>query len=119
MSKRDEAIKALEEKKAEEMIRNEAQKEAVGETITFKMSYKCSALFMIKKKYPNLTQMEGNNIFDLTDGSELIGDLNIRGVNSEVAPNQIGKKIARVGDENVENVDYNPFYPSTESDVFP
>ena len=45
------------------------------------MSYKCSALFMIKKKYHDLdlfdidfTQIEGYNVFDLEDGSELIED---------------------------------------------
>ena len=92
--------------------------------MTFEMSYKRSALFMIKKKYLDLdftdidlTQMEGYNIHDPVDGSESIEDLNIDEVNSGTVVDQSREEKTRMGKENVENVDYNPLSSSTESEV--
>ena len=91
ISEKEEVIKAFEEEKVdqktvEEMIRVEAKEEVVGDILKFKMSNKRSTLFMIKKKYPDmdladvdLTQMESYNISNPADGSEPIGDLDVRG----------------------------------------
>ena len=61
-SERDKAIKALEEEKAnwraaEEQVRKEAFDEAeevVADILKFKISFRRSALFMIKQKYLEL-----------------------------------------------------------------
>ena len=63
--------------------------------------------------------MEGHNISDPANRSKPIKDLNIRWVNFEVAVDQPRKEETQVGEENIENVDYNPLSPSTESDVTP
>ena len=85
---KEEARKALKEEKtdrktAKETIRVEANEEDVDQILKYRMSYRRSTLFMIKK-YPDLdlsdidlTQMKGYNIFDPADGSELIRDLNV------------------------------------------
>ena len=85
VSERDEAMKALEEERAdqrtiEEQIKKEAfdkaKEEAMVDILTFEMSYRCSALFMIRQKYPDLdlsnvdlTFMEGHDKPDSADGS--------------------------------------------------
>ena len=88
ISEKEEVIRALEGvtkafeeekidwKATKETIKVEAKEEALGDILKYGMSYKHSTLFMLKKKYPNLdfsdvalTQMEGYNVFDPSDGS--------------------------------------------------
>ena len=66
------------------MARVRAREDATSEILKYGMSFICSTIVMIKQKYLkldlshiNLTLMHGYDIFDLTDGSELIGDLNV------------------------------------------
>ena len=56
----------------------------MSEILKYGMSFRCSAIFMIKQKYLeldlsyiNLTFMYGYDILDLADGSKPIRDLNI------------------------------------------
>ena len=81
---RDAAVKALEEEKAdrkafEERIKEEAYElaraDSTQEIVNYGMSFKCSALFMIREGYLNLnlldidlTEMRGWDKPDLTDG---------------------------------------------------
>ena len=104
MSEKDEAIKVLEEEKVdlkatEESIRKEAydtaREDATSEILKYGMSFRRSAIFMIKQKYPkldlfdiNLTLMHGYDIPDPTDRSELIRDLNIERSSSKIAADQ-------------------------------
>ena len=85
LSENKQVIKTLDEEKidrkvAEEVIRSKAfdraKKEAVGNIIKFGMGFRHFALFIIKKKYPNLDQsnvdltlIEGHDKLDPTDGS--------------------------------------------------
>ena len=99
-----EATRAFEKEKADrkaakEMIRNGAKEEVVGDILKYGMGYRCSTLFMIRKKYPDLdlsdvdlTQMEGYNILDPVDGSESIGDLNVGGATSNVTADQTSER---------------------------
>ena len=54
----------------------EAKREVVAFIVDFRMHFRHSTLFMIRRKYPeldlsnvDLTQMERYNVFDLADGS--------------------------------------------------
>ena len=52
---RDEAIKALEAEKADQKVREESIREkAVRKIMDYGISFRCSALFMVKKKYPDM-----------------------------------------------------------------
>ena len=93
------------------------------------MSYRRSTLFMIRRKYPDLdlsdidfTQMKGYNVPDLTDGSELIEDLNVEGATQVVVDQAVGEEIREeetgkiqvegVGEiplGGVEDIEFNPF----------
>ena len=104
MFESDEAMKVLEERKAdlkaaEELIRKKAydatKEDATSEILKYGMSFRRSAIFMIKQKYPkldlfdiNLTLMHGYDIPDPTDGSEPIEDLNIRRLSLEIVADQ-------------------------------
>ena len=91
ISERDEAIKALEEERADQrveemMIKQEAKQEVIGDILKFGITFRRSALFMIREKYHdldfsdiNFTNMKGYNVPDPVDGSESIGDLNVKG----------------------------------------
>ena len=80
VSERDEAIKVLEDERAyqkvrEEMIREEVKQEAIKDIVKFGMTFRRSALFMIKEKYPNLDffdisfiDMRSYDILDLDEG---------------------------------------------------
>ena len=101
----------------------EAKEEVVGDILKFEMSNRRSTLFMIKKKYPDLdlsdvdlTQMEGYNISDLANGSELIGDLNVGGATQGATDQTIEEEI-RV--EGTENIDAYPHPLGTKSNVNP
>ena len=88
---KDEAIKAFEEERVgqrvrEATIREEAKQEAIGDILKFGITFRRSTLFMIREKYPdldfsniNFIDMRGYNILDLADGSQLIGDMNVGG----------------------------------------
>ena len=79
VSERDEAIKALEDERAdqkvkEESIREKVKQEVVRDIVKFGMTFKCLALFMIREKYPdldffniNFIDMMGYDIFDLDE----------------------------------------------------
>ena len=104
MSNRDEAMKVLEEGKAdlkavEKSIRKEAydtaREAATSEILKYGMSFRRSTIFMIKRKYPeldlsniDLTFMHGYDIPDPVDGSKPIGDLNVGRLSSEIATDQ-------------------------------
>ena len=88
ISEKKEAIKALEEERADRKatkatIREDVKEDAIGDILKYEMNYRRFALFMIRRKYPdldfsdiNFTDIEGYNIPNLADGSESIGDLN-------------------------------------------
>ena len=85
LSEMGQVVKALEQeranrKAAEDAIKNEAfdqaKQEVVADIVKFGMGFRCSALFMIRKKYleldlfdVELILMEGHNVPDLADGS--------------------------------------------------
>ena len=89
VSERDEAIKALQKEKAnwkvrEATLREKTKQEAIRDILKFGMTFRRSAIFMIKEKYPdldfsdiNFTDMKGYNIPYPSDGSPPIGDLNV------------------------------------------
>ena len=55
ISKRDEAIKALETGKADQKVREESiMEEDVRKIVDYGISFRHSALFMVKEKYPDL-----------------------------------------------------------------
>ena len=55
ISKRDEAIKALEAEKVDQKVREESIREdAVRKIVDYGMLFRHSALFMVKEKYPDL-----------------------------------------------------------------
>ena len=84
LSKREQAVKALENERAdrasiEEVIQNEAFKQAkqkaMADIVTFGIGFKRLALFMIEKMYleldfsnVDLTKMEGHDVSDPVDG---------------------------------------------------
>ena len=80
MSEWDEAKKAFEDERIdqkvrEETIREEAKQEAIGDIVKYGMTFRRSALFLIREKYPNLDffdinflDMRGHDIQDLDDG---------------------------------------------------
>ena len=54
----------------------QVKQKAVADIVTFGMSFRCSALFMIRKKYPkldlsnaNLTKIEWHDVPNLANGS--------------------------------------------------
>ena len=55
ISERDDAIKALEVEKADQKVREKSiREEAVKKIINYGMTFRRSALFMVKEKYPDL-----------------------------------------------------------------
>ena len=121
MSERNEAMKVLKEgktnlKAVKESIRKEAydaaKNDVTSEILKYRMSFRSSAIFMIKQKYLELdlsdiylALMHGYDIPDHVDGSELIEDLNVGRLSSEIVVDQLGESEIRVEERNVENVD--------------
>ena len=95
VSERDETMKSLEKgktdlKAAKESIRKEAyelaREDAIREILKYGLSFKRSAIFMIKQKYPeldlsniDLSFMHGYNVSDPVNKFELIENLNVGG----------------------------------------
>ena len=127
-------MKALEEEKADQVVSIEAirvevleqaRQEAVASVVDFRMGFRRSTLFMIKRKYPHLdltdidlAKMEGHNVPDPTDGSlqsKAQGDK--RDLLSEAEGEMQKKKadcglLEKVGDDKIVN-NIDEFDPST------
>ena len=108
-SERDNAVKALEEDRALAAMREAAVREEAGlQIIKYGMTFRRSALFMVKKKYPdldfsdiNFSDMKGHDSADLLSsnkavvvqpveeavvGTEGAQGETVEGVNDNVAP---------------------------------
>ena len=135
---KDEAIKTLEKEKADQKtveatIKEETKEETISDILKYEMSYRHSVLFMIKRKYPDLdlynidfTQIEGYNVLDPTDGSELIGDLNVEratqvavrgGIREEGTGEIQVEGVGKIQVEGTEDINFNPFSLGIEFDV--
>ena len=85
-----------------------ANKDATTKILKYGLSFRRSAIFMIKQKYPELdlfdiviSFMHGYNVPDLADKSELIKNLNVEG--SEIVVDQLEENGASIEEKSIEN----------------